>query len=431
MLEPILLSLFAMALLGCVVFDISVVGALLFGYLLFFGYGLFRHCTVRNLVQQSLKGIGTVQNILISMLLIGSITALWRASGTIAMIVQYTTQFLAPAFVLCLVFLLCCLLSCLTGTAFGTAATMGVISMTIATSMGVPAVLSGGAVLAGSYFGDRCSPMSTSALLTSTLTDIAPFENLRGMLGSTAVPFGITCALYLVLGWWFQPQADTLVTVFDFGAHFNLHPLVLLPAVLIIVLSLLQLPIKRIMCMSIVLAIAITVGIQQVSLTDTLRIAIYGFAPADATLSALLGGGGVVSMLSVVAVVGISSCYAGLFAESRFLDNFVQHIHYLATRCNAYVAVLVTSVLVSMVACNQTLAIMLTHQLCRDVEPDRHRMAQYLSNSAVVIAPLVPWSIAGAVPLSSVGAPLSSMVAACFLYVLPIYSLYYFHKSTK
>ena len=73
-----------------------------------------------------------------------------------------------------------------------------------------------------------------------------------------------------------------------------------------------------------------------------------------------------------------------------------------------------------MISCNQTLSIMLTDQLGRELEPDAGRMALDLENSAVVVAPLIPWSIAGAVPLSTVGAPMTSLFAAFFLYLVPV-----------
>lgn len=66
---------------------------------------------------------------------------------------------------------------------------------------------------------------------------------------------------------------------------------------------------------------------------------------------------------------------------------------------------LVTSVFASAIACNQTLAIILTHQLCQDTQPSREETAIALENTAVVVAPLIPWSIAGGVPLASAGAP--------------------------
>ena len=62
---------------------------------------------------------------------------------------------------------------------------------------------------------------------------------------------------------------------------------------------------------------------------------------------------------------------------------------------------------------------MLTDQLGSELEPDASRMALDLENSAVVVAPLIPWSIAGAVPLATIGAPLTSIFASFFLYLVP------------
>ena len=97
-------------------------------------------------------------------------------------------------------FLLCCLVSFLTGTSFGSAATIGVICMTMADSMGIPSIYTGGAILAGIFFGDRCSPVSTSALLVSELTKTDLFSNIRNMLRSALVPFALCCIIYAQLG---------------------------------------------------------------------------------------------------------------------------------------------------------------------------------------------------------------------------------------
>ena len=55
-----------------------------------------------------------------------------------------------------------------------------------------------------------------------------------------------------------------------------------------------------------------------------------------------------------------------------------------------------------------------------DIVPDKDDMALSLSDSAVVIPPLVPWSIAGAVPLAGAGAPTSSILASFYLFLLPL-----------
>lgn len=49
-------------------------------------------------------------------------------------------------------------------------------------------------------------------------------------------------------------------------------------------------------------------------------------------------------------------------------------------------------------------------------------LASHLENTVVVVAPLIPWSIAGAVPLAAVGAPAACILTACYLYLLPLWN---------
>ena len=125
MLEGIVLLAFIAALAGCV----SVLWALAGGYLIFCVYGLIRNHSLAELGKMSLSGVKTVRNILMIFGLIGFITALWRASGTIAVIVCWSSKLVSPSAFLVIAFLLNCMVSILTGTSFGTGATMGVICM--------------------------------------------------------------------------------------------------------------------------------------------------------------------------------------------------------------------------------------------------------------------------------------------------------------
>ena len=81
-------------------------------------------------------GVKTIRNILMTFVIIGFLTGLWRAGGTIPTIVYYASGVIDPALIVLLTFVLNCLLSFLMGTSFGTAATMGLISMTIASTLG-------------------------------------------------------------------------------------------------------------------------------------------------------------------------------------------------------------------------------------------------------------------------------------------------------
>lgn len=420
MIEIAVLAAFAAALFICVALDIPVLVALLVGFCLFFGYGLYKKHTVRAMWSFALTGMKTVKNILITFLLIGVITALWRACGTIPYIVYYATAVCSPKIMVLLTFLLCCLISFLTGTSFGTAATMGVICVTMANSMGIPILFSGGAVLSGALFGDRCSPMSTSALLVSTLTKTNLYTNIKNMVKTAVIPFLLTAAVYFAIGLLMQPQSNQTDVREIFAAHFNLHPAMLLPAVAIVILSLCKVKVKIAMTVSIAVSTVVALTVQKMEIIALLKAAILGFSPADGDLAALLSGGGMKSMVNAVLIVCISASFSGMFDGTHLLDALQEKIAHLAKKTTPYTAVCLTSILTVIIASNQTLAIMLTHQLSVPTEPDNEKMALHLEDTAVVISPLVPWSIAGAVPLASVGAPNFCMLTAFYLYLLPL-----------
>ena len=422
MVEISVLTLFAVSLVFCIGFDISILAALVFGFFLFYGYGLYTKHSVKEMAVLAFSGIKTVRNILITFILIGIITATWRVCGTSPYIVYHATKICSPGIMVLITFLLCCLISALTGTAFGTAATMGVICVTMASSMGVPILYSGGAVLAGSFFGDRCSPMSTSALLVSTVTGTDLYRNIGNMIKTSAVPFILTCGIYLVLGMGTAGDFDTSEIQTLFAENFRLHPAALVPAVVIIVLSCFRVNVKITMSVSILCGMAVAYFIQGTSLAELLDIALWGYRPEKAEVAALLSGGGVQSMVKVFCIVCLSSCYSGMFNGTGLLAGFRGSLNRLSTKILPFGSILITSILTVMVSCNQTLAIMLTQQLCMDAEPDPETMASHLENTAVVIAPLIPWSIAGAVPLATVGAPTACILTACYLYLLPVWN---------
>ena len=192
--------MFCGGLLLCLLLDWSILYALLAGLLLFLLYGRRKGFGWKALLGMALAGVKTVKNILITFLLIGVLTALWRAAGTIPVIVCYAARLIRPGVFLVMTFLLNAGVSVLTGTSFGTAATIGVICAAMGATMGVDARLTGGAVLAGAFFGDRCSPVSTSALLVSELTKTDIYGNIRRMLRTALVPFLLSVAFYFALG---------------------------------------------------------------------------------------------------------------------------------------------------------------------------------------------------------------------------------------
>ena len=422
-MEVLTIGIFCALLIICIITGKSILYALLAGLIIFSLYGKKQGYSWRQISRMALQGVWKVKNILLTFILIGMLTALWRQAGTIPAIICYTVHLIKPSTFLLMTFLLNCLISVLTGTALGTAATIGVVCATMASALGIPSWMTGGAILSGVYFGDRCSPVSTSALLVAELTETGIYTNIKNMIKSALAPFTITCILYLTVSIQLHGKTEMPDLGHAFGSEFRLSWIALLPAAVILLLSVMQAGVKIAMIASIVTAIPVCIGLQNMAFTELPELLLNGFHSTDVTVAAMLNGGGITSMLKVGAIVCISSSYSGIFQATGILNGFQKMVCLLADRTKPYFAVLVTSILTSVMACNQTLAIMLTDQLCCRTESDKLRFANNLEDSAVLIAPLVPWSIACAVPLTAAGAPGYSVLFAVFLYLLPLCDL--------
>lgn len=424
MVENIVLGTFCVALFGFIFTGLPLLGALAVGFILFFGYGVYKGYGFKNVLRMSWQGIQSVKTIFIVFILIGMLTGLWRASGTLPYIISQAARFIRPSIFLLLAFWLNCGISFLLGTAFGTAATMGVITMSVSQTLGLPSLYTGGAILSGAYFGDRMSPVSTSALLVSVLTETDLYKNIKNMAESAFVPFIAASLIYLGIGI-ATPKlsSETLALAGPLSSQFAFTPVLTLPAASILFLSALKVSVKKNMLVSILLAGILCYLVQGASLGEILRIMALGYHCPDKELAHMLNGGGILSMLRVSAIVLLSASFGGIFKGTGLLQG-VQHLFdRLHFKIGTFPAMVLSGIFTSMVTCNQTLAIVLTHQLCGPFINSKEQLALHLENTAVVIPPLIPWAIASATVLDSVGGPLESIPWAVYLYLIPLWGI--------
>lgn len=422
MIETLVLAGFLGCLILCLAAGFSLVYALLGGLILFCGYALYRNISVKDIIRLLCIGVKKSGNILIIFALIGFLTALWRACGTIPFIVYYGMKIMNPAFFVISVFLLCCLVSFLMGTSFGTASTVGVICMILAKLNGISPALTGGAVLSGIFFGDRCSPMSSSASLVASFTGTNLYDNIRRMFISCILPFFLTCLLYLVLGKGGGSASGTEALMAEFPRMFALPWYTAVPAIVILVFCMMKWDVKAVMALSAGLSFLLCLFTQQMELPAVLATMVSGFHPeGDSELIPLISGGGFLSMVEVSLIVMISSSYLGLLDETGLLTSIQSLIRKLSSKLGRFPAVCVASIVTSMFSCNQTLASMLTCELCKGEYKSPEDLALDLEDSVIVLAALIPWSIAGSVPLAAIGASAVSFFFAFYLYLLPLY----------
>lgn len=421
MLETITLLLFLGGLLVCVATGIEILYALILGLCCFWIYCVAKKNTVVQILSMMWEGVKSAKTVIIVLALIGVLTAVWRAGGTVAFIIYNAINLINPDYFVISTFLLCCLMSVLTGTAFGTAGTMGIVCMTISQSLGIDSLLMGGAILSGIFFGDRCSPMSSSAMLICSLTDTNIYKNIAKMVKTSIIPFVITCIFYIIAGNVNITEPVNQSSVEAFAEHFNLYLITVLPALLIIVLSLLRVSVTTTIMLSILSGCFVCVTVQHISLMSLFEYLINGYSVAgNIQLSQLIGGGGLFSMLRSVSIIIISSSYFGIFRHTELLSKAKHLVQSLTRTITPFGTTFVTAIVMSAISCNQVLAAMLTCQMNEEIIPDREELAIALENTAILIPALIPWSIASAVPIAMIGAPIGSILSAVYIYLVPI-----------
>lgn len=128
-------------------------------------------------------------------------------------------------------------------------------------------------------------------------------------------------------------------------------------------------------------------------------------------------------MLNVGLIVAISSSYSGIFKETKMLVLMKKYLKEFSKKTSNYFVIFLSSIISGAIACNQSLGTILTYELCEELE-EKQNMAIILENTIVLLAGLIPWNIAMAVPLKTVDIGLMSGLFAFYLYFLPLWNLF-------
>jgi len=423
--------LFLGAMLLCLIRDYALSWALAFALALFFAVGLRRGYKAGALAKMAWSKMPKTMIVLRIIFLIGILTGVWRSCGTIAFFIYYGVRAIPPSLFVLLAFLLTALLSYALGTSFGVTSTAGVVLIALARSGGVDPAVAAGAILSGVYFGDRGAPTSSCASLVAALTETELYRNVRRMHRTALLPYAI-CLVFFAFLSLRNPLSgadETLLTALS--DSFDLTLWTVVPAIIMLILPLLRVPIWIAMTVSGAAAFAISVLSQGMGALDTLRVCVLGFE-SEGVLASVLSGGGLVSMLTVFLMLPLASMMGGILEGTGALDGVQAKLGAVSDKVGLLPTTALLSILCSMVLCNQTIVVIMLQQLLGKVYEragaSREEFAMDIANTGVTLAGLVPWCIACAVPLSMLGVGIEALPYAALLYTIPI--CYLFTKKT-
>ena len=420
-------TLFIICIVASLIFNITMLAPLFIGFVLFTALAVRQGFTLRAVLKMALASAKESFIVVGILLLIGCLTGLWRASGTVAYFVSLGVSLMPPNLFILAAFLLSAAMSFAIGTCFGVTATAGVIIMSIAHAGGISPVPVAAAVLSGVYVGDRGSPASSAANLVAAMTGTDVSRNIKIMLKSSAIPFILCCVAYGLLSQLYPMHSLASATLDDLAHEFSLSWLCLIPAILMIILPFCKVPVKWAMAIDIVVSFVLTIATQGECFFECLKAMILGFTPKSEALAPMLSGGGISSMLEVCGILLLSGTYGGIFHGTAMLEGLTEKLVTLKSKIGRFAVMILLSIGISAVFCNQTIGvIMLSHLsegLYGNSEAERYAKMLDIENSVIVIAGLVPWCIACSVPLAMLGVGAQAVPFAFYLWLIPLCTL--------
>ena len=176
---------------------IAVLSSILFSMIFYAIQGLMG---LKEMVDLTLKGISGMIPLALLMLLAFAIGAVCREMGTGQYVADVAKAWLSPRLVPFIVFLVSSFIAFSTGTSWGTFAIMIAIAVPMARGMGVNEYIAIAAALGGGVFGDHCSPISDTTILSSMASASDHIDHVKTQLPYALIAGGLTALFYLIIG---------------------------------------------------------------------------------------------------------------------------------------------------------------------------------------------------------------------------------------
>lgn len=156
--------------------------------------------TLKEMMDTAIEGIKSVMSAILILAMAYCINSISGTLGTADYVISVTESWMTPVTLLVMTFLICAFISFFTGTAWGVFAIMIPIAIPLAFNVS-GGELNGivyaavGAVMGGGTFGDHCSPLSDTTILSSLAAGSDHVDHVK-----TQIPYALLSAICACIG---------------------------------------------------------------------------------------------------------------------------------------------------------------------------------------------------------------------------------------
>lgn len=279
--------------------------------------------------------LDTVRNSLqavVIMLSVGALIGVWIASGTVPTIIYYGLQIISPEFYLVTTLLICAIVSSCTGTSWGTMGTVGVALIGIGEGLGVPIGMTAGAIISGSWFGDKLSPLSDTTNFASGVMGVNVMVHVKHMMYNTIPALIGSAIIFLFLGMKIAATETDLsqITLISDGlsANFKISLITIIPMAVVMAMLLMKKAPTQSILWGVIIGMIIAVFYQGFDKSVVFNAFLKGFEGTfeDPFLVKLLNRGGMNSMNSTVQAVVFTAGIGGMVRNIGIIKVLVTRL---------------------------------------------------------------------------------------------------------
>jgi NhaC family Na+:H+ antiporter len=357
---------------------------------------------------------------------IGMLIGSWMVAGIIPMLVSWGVQLIAPQWLYLLAFVVPVVFSMLTGTSWGSAGTVGVVIMGIALSVGADLAITAGAVIGGSYFGDKLSPLSDTTNMAALGADVDLFDHVRAMMWTTLPSAVIAVAVYTTVGLLYPPSgsgttAESAAFLAGLDEMFTFTPLLLIPPAAVLYGSLRRMPTIPVLGVGILLAAVLALTTQSFTLADVGASITTGFAVTMAPWAAgvpdgvvsLVSRGGLYSMREAIFVAFLVFFFIGVIDRIDAMSIVVTRLFRFArTPTSVVLSSLGAAGVTNAMTSNQYATSFIVGDAFRQKYDEQGVPRRILSRSiedyGTMLEPIVPWHPSALFMVATLGVPVAA-----------------------
>ena len=332
-----------------------------------------------DLEEMMYKGIRLALPAVVIIMLVGLIIGSWIGGGVVATMIYYGLMIISPQYFLVTICIICSIVSLAIGSSWSTMATIGVAGMGIGMSMGINPAMIAGAVISGSYFGDKMSPLSDTTNLAAGLTNTDLFVHIKHMLYTTIPGLIIALSVFFIIGInvigssTASPE-DIQIMMTSMSDNFVISPWLLLVPGLVILCIILKITAVPALVIGVLVGIICALFVQGETLADSASYLMNGFVleSNNEMVDELFNRGGLMDMMYTVSMTIVAMTFAGILEYTGMLRAIMNQILKIAKGTFG----IITATIVSCFATNATCS----EQYISIVVPSRMFLRTYIEN---------------------------------------------------